>query len=246
MSAKKQAVKTPAKKAAAKVANKTAPAKKAVAVKLPKVSAVPTPGKPSKQKQVSTATNKPAPVFTTNKVQTCPRVIVTNKPAPLRANHGSLEGDVIKNGVCYPRPNTKKMAMWKLIEKVQGKSTECPERFRVMEAMHEANEKLADGAKFKTYSFALEYHWFRTFHGVAGDRVKLYKKRGSKSKDQGELPLGDKPVKVPKLPPVPKAKESPAKPAVKVPAKKAASKAPKAPAVPPVPPVAPPIPALPV
>lgn len=217
MSAKKQAVKQPAKKAAVKVAKKTVPAKKAAVVKIP---AVPKPAKAV----------KPAAV-------TSP----SNKTAPLRANHGSLAGDVIQNGVCYPRPNTKKLAMWKLIEKVQGKSTECPERFKVMEAMHEANEKLEDGAKFKTYSFALEYHWFRTFHGVAGDRVKLYKKRGGKSKDQGELPLADKPVKAPKLPAVPKAKESPVKPA-KAPAK---SK-PKAPAVPPVPPVAPPIPALPV
>lgn len=237
MSAKKQ----PAKKATVKVANKnakkTASAKKA-APEVAKVPAIPKSAKVVKPAvATSTSSNKvpkPAP----------------NKPAPLRANHGSLPGDVIQNGVCYPRPNTKKMEMWNLIEKIQGKSTECPERFKVMEAMHEANEKREDGKKFKTYSFALEYHWFRTFHGVAGDRVKLYKKRGPKSNDQGELPLVTKQVKAPKVPAVPKAKKAAtntAKP-VKVPPvpKSPAKTKAKAHAVPPVPPVAPPIPALPV
>lgn len=236
MSAKKQAVKKPAKKAAAKVANKTA--KKSA----PNVPAVPALGKLDKTKSITGDSSKACVIPPVPKIAKVKRVSAdTNKPAPLRANHGSLPGDVIQNGVCYPRPNTKKLEMWNLIEKVQGKSNECPERFKVMEAMHDANEKREDGKKFKTYSFALEYHWYRTFHGVAGDRVKLYKKRGPKSNDQGELPLADKPVKAHKVPAAPKAKKAAtktAKPVLVPPVPKVATKTKvKVPAIPPVPPV---------
>lgn len=99
--------------------------------------------------------------------------------APLtRHNHGTLPGDRMINGVSYPRPGSKGLKMWQLIDKVKGESNEYPERFKVMEAMHEYNAGCSDtDDQFRTQSFALQYHFHRTFYGIAGDRVKTYQKR---------------------------------------------------------------------
>ena len=78
--------------------------------------------------------------------------------------------------------------MWKLIDTL-GSARNPPERFKVMEAMHGFNARQAEEAdKFRGYSMALQYHQWRTFHGVTGDRVKLYMKRSPDAK-VGEIKL---------------------------------------------------------
>ncbi|MFK5282361.1 hypothetical protein ACI3PL_22655, partial [Lacticaseibacillus paracasei] len=65
-----------------------------------------------------------------------------------------------------------------MIAKVQKSNKgEFPDRWMVMEALGEANEKREPQKQFKLHSMSLQYHFCRLFHGIAGDREKTYKKR---------------------------------------------------------------------
>lgn len=99
-----------------------------------------------------------------------------SKPARNRFNHGTLPDDVMQNGICKPRPGTKGERMWQLIDSL-GTPAQPPERFIVMEAMHNRNQICDPSDKFPTHSMSLKYHHWRTFNGVDGARSKFHKKR---------------------------------------------------------------------
>lgn len=220
----KKAVKAPPLPPAAPVAKKApkAPAIKTLAPPLP-----PKAEKPAKLPKGMTA---PEPI---------------QKPVGTRDNFGTLPDDKESNGIWYPRANSKHREMWDLVAKVQKSNKgQFPDRWQVMEAMHEANESRGDGDKFKVQSMSLQYHFCRLFHGIAGDREKTYKKRKAnaverepKAPKAPKLPKAEKPAKEPKAPAIPKPAAKVAKKAPKLP------KAPPLPTAPPLPPVAPPLPA---
>ena len=244
----------PKDKVAAKTATKT-PAKK-TAPKAEKPPALPKAEKPAKAPAIPKAKNQAPPLPPVappipNKSPALPKAEKAPKapalpkgpkgmtaPEPVqrsRADFGTLEGDKEANGIWFPRVGTKHREMWDLIAKVKGKSSDFPERFKVMDAMHEANETRSD--KFAMQSMSLQYHFCRTFYGIEGDREKSYKKRGANAVVREP--------KAPKVPKAPKAEKPPASPkAPKAPPLPVAPKAAKAPKVPKLP-VAPPLPAAP-
>lgn len=164
------------------------------------------------------------------------------KPVGTRDNFGTLPDDKESNGIWFPRPGSKHREMWDLIENVKKSNKgKFPDRWMVMEALGEANEKREPKDQFKLHSMSLQYHFCRLFYGIAGDREKTYKKRKANAVEREpkapKLPKAEKPAKEPKSPAIPKPAAKVAKKAPKLP------KAPPLPTAPPLPPVAPPLPA---
>ena len=244
--ATKTATKTAKKTAAPKApplpaakAPKVVPEKPAKAPKAPPLPKAPKAEKPAAPKAPKPPAEK--------------KIVGMLAPEPVqktRADFGTLEGDKEQNGIFYPRPNTKHREMWDLIAKCQkANKGQFPERWIVMEALHDANANREGSNKFSLQSMSLQYHFCRTFYGVLGDREKTYKKRKANAVErEPKAPKIPKPPKAPKLPK--QAAEKPAKavkaekvakPADKVAKPAKPAKAPPLPVAPPLP-IAPPLP----
>ncbi len=123
------------------VAKKTAPTAPPAAPKAP-----PAPKEPKAPKE---------PAAKLPKGMTAPEPV--QKPdGPTRDNFGTLPDDKQANGIWYPRPGTKSREMWELIAKVQKSNKGVfPDRWLVMEAVAEANEKRDSADQFKLHSMSL-------------------------------------------------------------------------------------------